>query len=103
MGAYPHIGVGMARTFAEAAKKQVSLRHDPIDERRKKLRTDRADAARRKTFLQCAEIYLDEQRRAWRSQKHAKVWIQSLEKNVFPVIGAVPIADVDRAMVKQVL
>ena len=67
LGSYPSIGVAMARTLAEEAKKQVNLRHDPIDERRKRLSMDRADATRRKTFRRCAEIFLDEQRRSWRA------------------------------------
>jgi hypothetical protein len=41
--------------------------------------------------------------RPWRSAKHATQWMTSLESHAMPILGDVPVAKIDRALVIRVL
>jgi hypothetical protein len=41
--------------------------------------------------------------RVWKSARHARDWLGSLEDHVFPVIGDLPVEAIDTALVQKVL
>ena len=55
------------------------------------------------TFDQCAEAYIRAHEASWRNPKHRQQWRNTLATYVTPVFGAVPVADVDVAMVMKVV
>jgi integrase len=55
------------------------------------------------TFKQCAEAYVEAHRAAWRNDKHAWQWDQTLRAHVYPMIGALPVAIIDTGNVTRIL
>ena len=55
------------------------------------------------TFDQCAAAYIAAHRDSWRNPKHASQWENTLATYASPVIGALPVAEVDTPLVVKVL
>jgi hypothetical protein len=64
---------------------------------------DALQRARSMTFDQCAAAYIDTHRSGWKNAKHAEQWKSTLATYASPVIGALPIADVDTDLIVKVL
>ncbi|MGJ4902330.1 tyrosine-type recombinase/integrase [Bradyrhizobium sp. HKCCYLS2058] len=98
------IGLGGLRLvpLAEAREKALEFRKlareggNPIEARRK----SRAVVP---TFAEAAQITLDQQRAAWRNEKHAVQWMSSLKRHVFPVMGDKRLDQVETSDVLKVL
>jgi len=60
-------------------------------------------AATMLTFDQCAEQYIDAQSPGWKSAKHTSQWRNTLATYASPVMGGLPVADVDRTHVLAVV
>ena len=95
-------GCSEARDMATAARKSVKLGVDPINERQKAKQAQKVEAAKVMTFEQCAEKYIQAHQAAW-SQRHAFQWPASLTNYVHPVVGHLPVAAIDTALVMKVL
>ena len=54
------------------------------------------------TFDQCA-AYIEAHRSGWRNPKHAAQWAATLATYASPVIGALPVADVDTDLMVKIL
>ena len=91
-----------ARELAAAARLKVLEGIDPIEERETVRAGRRLEAAKLVTFRQAAERYIEANRAGW-SAKHSSEWPQSLATHVFPVIGDLPVASIDVALVIKVL
>jgi integrase len=103
LGPYPTFGLAEARARALDARQ---LRHDgvdPINQRRKTREQSRLDAARLTTFKACAEFFLADHRTKWKSAKHAAQWPSTLKEYAYPVIGGLPVQEIDTALVLKVL
>jgi integrase len=82
------------------------LRHegiDPIDTRRASRLRERLEAAKAITFKQCAATYIKAHRAGWRNSKHAAQWEATLNTYAEPIIGSLPVQDVDTSLVMRVL
>jgi integrase len=69
LGAYPAISLKSARIKAEACRTQVEEGLDPIAEREKN---------QRKTFGECADLYIETMEGTWKNAKHKYQWRQTL-------------------------
>jgi integrase len=80
---------------------------DPLDQRRAARTAQRVDAARADaatmTFLQCADAYIEAHRAGWKNAKHEAPWPATLKSYAYPVMGTLPVATVDTALVLKVL
>lgn len=103
LGPYPEITLKRAREKALAARTLKAERTDPLDHRKAARVTERLEAARSRTFRECAETYIDEQTPNWRDEKHAKQWRATLGTYAYPVIGDIPVAAVDAPLIKEIL
>lgn len=87
-----------------------------LDEAREKARANRKlareggdpRANRRRTpgvpsFSEAAALVLEQKQAGWRSEKHRRSWIATLERYAFPRIGAMPVSDVTSADVLETL
>jgi hypothetical protein len=63
----------------------------------------KAAEAKRITFRQCAEQYIEANKAAWRSAVHIRQWPTSLETYVYPAIGSLPVANIEPGMVTKLL
>jgi integrase len=79
----------------------VRVGRDPI-EARQAAQQAKAEAKER-TFKAAALMLVESKRPGWRNPKHGAQWLATLEAYVFPVIGDMPVAEVDTAAVLRVL
>ena len=61
------------------------------------------EAAKAVTFAQCAESYIESHKAGWRNAKHAEQWTKTLETYAEPVIGPLPVQQVDTGLVLKIL
>ena len=91
-----------ARNKARELHKQIRDGVNPIEERRAAKARARLEAAKIKTFRECAETYIMANRAGWK-EKHAMRYENSLALHVYPIIGGLPVADIDTGLVLEVL
>ncbi len=96
-------------TLAEARVKAKGYRlllqegKDPVEIRNEKKITEALEQAKRMTFDQCAAAYIAAHRSGWKNAKHASQWENTLATYVSPIIGKMPVAMVDTALVVKTL
>jgi integrase len=106
-----HVGLGPCAlvSLAEAREKGLEYRKlilngiDPLEHRKALRQQALAAAARGVTFQECAERYITAHETEWRNAVHRRQWRATLVADVYPVIGGVPVASIDTALVVQVL
>jgi len=106
-----HIGLGPLRevTLAHARERALVLRNqiregiDPLEHRRVTRLQAALDAAKTKTFDDCANEYIAAHESGWKNAKHGQQWRNTLETYATPKIGALPVQSIDRSHVLGVL
>jgi integrase len=88
-GAYPKVTLSDARRKRDEAKELIRDGFDPAVERRLTAKAQEAD--HEATFERIARRWWERNKPRW-SARHADDVIQSLERDVFPEIGGLPIA-----------
>ncbi len=61
------------------------------------------DAARSLTFDDCRDQFIASHQAAWANDKHRKQWESTLKTYVSPMFGALPVQNVDVALLTKVL
>jgi integrase len=100
------LGLGSIHTvsLSEARDKALSLRQQLLDgidilEAKRAVKLERqakaAERARRVTFKNVAGMYLAAHEDSWKNPKHRAQWKSTLSAYVYPVMGDVPISDID--------
>jgi integrase len=103
LGALADVSLADARGQAAACRRQLQDGIDPIEARIARKAAAQLEAAKAMTFRQCAEAYLAAHRAAWKNAKHADQWGNTLEAYVYPIFGALPVQQVDVALVMKAL
>ena len=103
LGSFDVLGVAEAREAARLARESILKGLDPIKERREAKRARAKAAATALTFRQAAEAYIASKSDGWKGPKHAKQWASALTAYAYPLIGGLPIAEVDNGAVLRVL
>jgi integrase len=103
LGSLDTWSLAQARERARLMRQQRDDGIDPIDDRRAKRTRANIDAAKAKTFRNCAEDYIEAHRAEWRSPKSLKAWEGTLRMYAYPEIGALPVRDVDTPLIVKVL
>lgn len=103
LGSFDTYSLAEARERAREQRKVVDAGRDPIAEREAARQSTRLAAAMAMTFDQCAAAYISAHRAGWKNAKHAQQWENTLAADVSPVIGALPVAAIDTALVVKVL
>jgi integrase len=110
-GIEKNMGLGSVNTLslAEARERARKCRHllldgmDPIADRKSKRAHQRAQQARAATFEECAVQCHAAQRVGWKNGKYARQWLKSLEDHAFPIIGCLPIEEIDTGLIRKTL
>lgn len=105
------MGLGPCTTVSlkearERAFKCRKLRNDgidPLEERRRERAKAALEDLNRMTFKEAANAYMEVYEPGWRNPKHIEQWHSTLATYVNPVLGAVPVQDINTAMVLKVL
>lgn len=103
LGACSVVDLARARELARGCRLQIAEGIDPLAARRVAATALAAENAKRMTFDECAAAYIAAHRAGWRNPKHAAQWGSTLKAYASPVIGALPVADVDTNLVVKVL
>lgn len=103
LGPIRDVSLAEARNAAREARRLRRAGIDPIDAKRERKIAARLDAARATTFSQCAAAYIENHRASWSNPKHAAQWELTLRTYAYPVLGNLPVAAVDTALVVKVL
>ena len=99
LGPIQTIGLAEARTRARTARQSLLDNIDPIDSRRAQKAQRALEQAKSMTFEQAARKFHSAHDGKWRNRRHAAEWLGSLERYVFPHIGALSIAAIDIGLV----
>lgn len=91
LGNYPAVGLKDARDGRDAARKIREQGADPVQARQVARAVKEASAAI--TFEAVAREYHAAKAEGW-SATHAKQWLRCCEKDLFPWVGSLPLADV---------
>lgn len=103
LGACHTITLMEARKRARKAREMLLDGVDPIDAKRSSRDQQRLESARGMTFDQCAAAYIDAKKPGWKNAKHADQWTNTINTYASPIIGKLPVAEVDTALVMKVL
>lgn len=99
-GSYPTVGLTDARFKRDEAHALWVEGHDPGVV--KKLRIEENLEAGRRTFERTARLWHDNAKSQW-AKRHANDILRSLERDVFPEIGALPIAQLTPPLILAAL
>ena len=102
-------GVKLADARDEAAVLRLKIKAgiDPLEEREKEAAEEAAKAQAEKvagiTFKAAAEAHLAANAESWRNPKHRTQWPNTLRDYVYPIMGDIPVADIETSHVLAVL
>ncbi|WP_165943413.1 tyrosine-type recombinase/integrase [Roseicella aquatilis] len=108
LGGYPAVSLKNARAAAVAAREAALGGDDPILARKRQVKakaTARAAEAEAeaRTFRAVALACIRSKAPGWKNGRTVSQWQASMERHAFPVLGDMPVADVDRAAVLRVV
>jgi integrase len=103
VGSVTSVSLAEAREIAQAARKQVREGIDPIEARKADRTRNRLASEAVMTFRQAATAALTAREAGWDNAEHRRQWQRTLEQYAFPVLGDLPVADVDTALVIKCL
>jgi integrase len=96
-----------ARERARRARQLLRDGIDPLDARKEQRARSAAEgallAARNVTFKECAEQYFKYHSPKWKNAKHAGQFLSTLKMYVYPVMGRMPVATIDKALVLKAI
>jgi integrase len=99
LGPLHTIGLEEARESARQCRLLLLQGLDPAQQRAERI----AKAAKRTTFEEAARAWHAKQEPTYKSAKHAKQILTSLETYAFPILGAVDVAAVDTDLIVKAL
>jgi integrase len=96
LGGYPAVPLTEAIKKARELRTGIEQGHNPIAQKRIAKQTAM-------TFRLAAEEYIKTHRAGWKNAKHAQQWQNTLETYAHPMLGDVPVKDVETPHVLAVL
>lgn len=107
LGAYPGVGVALAREKAQQARDEIVAGLDPVATRvtaRESIRQQQIEEkAMQWTFRSCAEAYIKLRSPGWRNPKHASQWTNTLETYAYPTIGDLLVRNINIGHITAIL
>jgi integrase len=103
LGPFHTVSLADARTAAVLCRQSLLRKIDPIAARDAEHARQSLEAARSVTFVECATAYIKTHRPSWKNPKHADQWTNTIKTYCGPVIGPLPIQEVDTGLVMKVL
>lgn len=103
LGSLNAVTLSEARARAAEARRLKSAGIDPIGARDGLRVVARTEAAKQVTFQDSAESYIRAHKAGWRNAKHGAQWRNTLATYAYPLIGALPVQQIDAGLVIRVL
>ena len=95
LGPLEKVSLALARKRAQAARELLAAGRDPIEARRAHKRAP--------TFKEAAEQYIERHEAGWKNPKHRAQWKSTLERYAYPVLGNVPVDQIEQSETLLVL
>lgn len=89
LGSYPEIGISEAGKLATAMREQLASGIDPLEEKK-----ESANKPKLPSFEEAAIKVHAELLPGWKNKKHGQQWINTLKEYVFPIIGSLPLNEI---------
>ncbi|MGE3992938.1 phage integrase central domain-containing protein [Pseudorhodoplanes sp.] len=103
LGSLVDFDLAAARERARKARQQIADGVDPVAARKAERAARALEEARSVTFKQAAEEYYERNHVEWKSLVHRQQYQSTMATYVYPVIGKIAVADVDRGLILKVL
>ncbi len=107
LGAYPGVGVALARKKAQETRDDIILGIDPVARRvaarQSIVEQQQEEKALNWTFKRCAEAYIKAKKPGWRNAKHGTQWVNTLTTYVYPSIGNVLVRHVNITHITNII
>jgi len=102
LGSYPEISLADAREAAREVKKKIRQGVDPVEER-KAARRLMIEQSKRMPFSEAARLCHEKKQSEFKNEKHRKQWFSTIERYAIPVIGDMPVDEVELQHILSVL
>ena len=103
LGSASGIPLAEARDLAHTCRNLKAKGIDPKAQRAEERAAARRAAQKIPTFGAMSKLYLKAHSRSWRNPKHRAQWASTLETYAFPIIGDMPVCDIETQHVHQLL
>jgi integrase len=98
LGCYPDIGVAEAAQQARLMREQIARGQDPLE-----IKANESAKPRIPSLDEAAKTLHKELVPGWKNFKHAKQWINTLTEYAFPLIGSIPLDQIQPRHIADVL
>jgi integrase len=103
LGPVHAVSLADARQKAAEARKALADGRNPLSEKRQRAAQAALAEARTITFDKCAETYISAHRASWSNPKHADQWTSTIKVYAKPIIGSLPVSQIDTTLVVKIL
>jgi integrase len=103
LGPLHTVSLAQAREHARKCRSMLLAGEDPLESRRARQLEETLERAKTITFDYCAKAYIAAHRGSWKNAKHAAQWESTMATYASPIIGELPVASIDTALVVKVL
>ena len=103
LGSYPQTSLADARNKARTLSLDAQNGVDLLAKKREQRSAAIATEARKKTFRECAEAYMEAHASDYSNDKHRGQWASTLKEYAYPKIGQMLVADIAMPHVLDVL
>jgi len=103
LGSVDTFSLREARERARAQRQLLADGIDPLEARERAKQAAQLEAARAIAFQDAAQRYIKTHAAGWRNEKHGEQWSNTLGTYAYPIIGNLPVAAIDIALIMKVL
>ncbi len=103
LGSLLDVSLANARTKAADLRTMLADGRDPKTEVDQLRTAKKVEASRAMTFDEAAEKCIKDRKDGWKNEKHGDQWVNTLATYASPIIGKLPVAAIDLALVRKVL
>jgi integrase len=98
LGSYPAVGIAEAAQKARLMREQLARGADPLE-----IKADEATRPRLPSLSEAAKTLHAELTPGWKNPKHVQQWINTLKEYAFPLIGPMPLDQIQPRHIADVL
>jgi integrase len=103
LGAVKDLTLAQARAARDDERAMIRKGIDPVAARRAGRTAAKTEQVKAITFRECAEGYIKAHEASWKNPVHRQQWRNTLDTYVYPIVGELPVAEVDTALAVRVL
>jgi integrase len=103
LGSISGLSLAQARLVAQKHRDEVRDGIDPIQARKRSRLSNIQAAADLKTFDECSKSLIEAKQSGWKNTKHRQQWENTLSQYASPILGNLPVSDIDTALIVRVL